>query len=170
MKVIEALKEVKRLREKIYDLGSKIAQNSAYREDMKTEYDDPKTQIQSWQTQIHQATDRMESLLTRISYTNLRVSVSIEIGGKTITKSIAAWIYRRRELAQLDLRAWQTCTNRNLSVAIDRKDNDKIYPVILNYNAKTRDQKIEEYESEPGLIDARLETINATLDLYELTE
>lgn len=170
MKIIEALKEVKLLREKCMDLSFKINNNSAHRDDAKTEYEDPKSQIQSWQTQIHQATARMEELLLRISYTNLKTQVAVKIGDKTITKSVAAWVYRRRELAILDRKAWAHCTNRNLQVTIDRRDNDKVYPVILNYDPQTRDKKVEEYSTEPSLIDSRLETVNATTDLLELTE
>lgn len=168
MKLIEALKEVEACREKIRSLSQKISENSAHREDKPTEYVDPKEEIQSWQTKIHAATSRMEELLLRISYTNLKTLITIEINGNSITKSIAGWVYRRRELSRLDLMAWNVCTNKRLRAEVDIKDTNKVFRVVLNYDPKTRDRKVEEYTSEPGIIDSRLETVNAVTELLEL--
>lgn len=168
MYLIEALKEVKSLREKVHDLTRKISNNSAHREDCPTEYKDPAAEVKSWQDQVHGATKRIEELLLRINKTNLATSVSIKIGDNTVEKSIAGWILRTRELASLDCAAWIACTNRMLRAVPDRKDDQKVYTPILNYDAKLRDRKVEEYQGEPGIINTRLETVNATTELLEL--
>lgn len=170
MYIIEALKEVKHLREKISDLTKKIGNNSAHLENKPTEYKDPAAEIKSWQAQIHATTQRIEELLCRINMTNLLTNVTITIGKKTVTKSIAAWIYRRTGLSTFDLNAWMACTSKGLKIEIDKTEANKVYSVILNYDAKTRDLKTEEFGCEAGLIDTRLEIVNATTQLIELND
>jgi YesN/AraC family two-component response regulator len=173
MKIIEGLKQIKDLTRKADDLRSKIAQFCA---DMDIEVpayktvEEQKKQIQEWLQAHHDIVKEIESLRLRIQKTNLVTMVSIQLSEKTgVSKSIAAWIHRRKDLAKMEMTAWYGLTNRHLEPrALRTKDNtevEKIIQVRKYYDQKERDTMVEEYTSEPSKIDAALEITNATTDL-----
>jgi len=175
MKIIEGLKKIKDLQRKVEDIRKKIAENCADLESDTPNYENQTQQVKEWLQACHDIIKEIETLRLRIQKTNLEVQVSIEVtDGNRVTKSIAAWIHRRKDLAKLECGIWHSLTTRNLQPTAYREDkSDKNAPVkIANirkyYNQLERDKKVEEYTSEPSRIDASLEITNAVTDLLEL--
>jgi len=169
MKIIEALKQIKDLSRKADDLVIKVQHNSAYLSHETPAYVDQKQQVQEW-LQAH--SDLLKEILrlrVAIQKTNLETDVTIELAGKNVTKSIAEWIHRRRDLAKAEREIWAKLTDRGLKEGLLQQSvGDPILVKIVRcFNPAERDKKIDEYTSEPMLIDSRLEIINAITDLIE---
>lgn len=170
MKIIEALKQEKDLARKVSDLKDKVAKNCAISTVETETYSDQREQVGSWLQSIHDVLKERERLRLAIQRTNLATDVTIEIGGATVTKSIAAWIHRRRDLSRFECEAWQALTDRNIregqtqgpsgATVIDIK-------IKRFYDPLERDKNVELFTTEPTLIDARLEIVNAVTDLIE---
>ena len=58
-------------------------------------------------------TQRIADLRIAIQRTNIETSVSIELGGKHVVKTIAEWIHWRRDLAKSQLTLWSQLQDRN---------------------------------------------------------
>lgn len=177
MTIIEAMKEIKNLKRKCNDLRTKVRKHSAHLNvegrTGETEYDDPEKMVDKWVNQHHDYLKRILELRARIQKTNINTDVTVEVGGKKITRTISEWIYRRRDLADLDAAMQKSLTDRGLQEGkldqgrgTDREPLD--IEIVRNYDPEQRDKKIEEYSSEPLLIDSRLEVINATTELLEI--
>ena len=110
MKIIQAMKQLKDLSVKATDLRNKISQHSADLTFETPVYPDQRRQVSEW-LQAHG--DVLKEILRfriAIQRTNLATQVSIELGGKTVTKCIAEWVHRRRDLSKLDMEAFQKLT------------------------------------------------------------
>ena len=169
MKIIEALKQIKDLERKANDLVVKVQKNSAYLSHETPAYTDQKEQVHQW-VQAH--SDILKEILRlkiAIQKTNLETDVTIELAGKTITKSIAEWIHRRRDLAAAEQHMWSQLTDRGLKEGqLQQSVGDPIIVKIVRcFDPAERDKKIDAYMSEPVLVDSRLEIINAVTDLIE---
>ena len=170
MKIIEALKLTKSLQVKADDLRKKIANHSAYLSIETPVYKEQSIQVREWLQAHSDILQEIAKLSTNISRTNLATSVTIFLGEKKVTKSITEWIIRRRLLANLDLQAWQSLTDRNLHEGqVPSSSGGPTTPVTIVrcYNAAERDNFITLYKSEPSTIDSSLEVVNATTDLVE---
>lgn len=170
MKIVEAMKRVKSNKEKIDDLQKRIAGVSAHLSHETPMYGaDTAAKISEWAQACDDLSQENVRLLTAISRTNLATRVDIMLGGKSVTKSIAEWIWRRREYAALDLKTWQSMTDRNLKEGLMNTSTGVPMEVKLvrNYDPERRDKKIAEYKNEAHEIDASLEVINAITDLIE---
>jgi hypothetical protein len=169
MKIIEALKKVKDLSRKADDL-KKLVQDHCAISSVETEvYPDQKSKVSGW---IHSHSDILKEILRLrlcIQRTNLETDVSIEIGGKSITKSIAGWIHRRRDLSQNELHMWLSLTDRGIKegFAESPSGSQMELKIIRFYSPSERDEKIDLYRSEPMIIDSTLEVVNAVTDLIE---
>lgn len=169
MKIIEALKQIKDLARKADDLRKKIAQHSAYLNFETPLYADQKGQVGQWiqaHTDILKETSRLRVAIQR---TNILTPVTIELDGKQVTKTIAEWIHRRRDLAALESEAWKKLTDRGLKEGSMQQSTTQVLEVriVRCYDAKERDSKIMALDSEPSVIDAKLEIVNAVTDLME---
>lgn len=169
MKLIEAMKKVKALQEKADDLRTKISKHSADLDYETPLYTDQKKQVAEW-LQAH--SDIMKEILKlriAVQRTNLATDVTITLGDKDVTKSIAEWIHRRRDLAGLELEAWRKLTDRGLKEGSIQQSTGQIREVKIRryFDPVERDKKQELYRSEPQVIDATLEVINAVTDLIE---
>ena len=169
MKLIEALKQIKDLEKKADDLREKVARNSAYLNIETPTYADQKKQIKQW---IQSHADILKEILRlriAIQRTNLASEVTIELNGNSVTKSIAEWIHRRRDLANDEAKMWRGLTDRNLKEGTMKQSNDQPVEVriIRCYEPEERDQKIYNLDSEPSTIDGKLEIVNAVTDLME---
>lgn len=167
MKIIEAMRRVKINREKIADLQAKIAQTSAHTSIETPAYPDPKAKVAEWAQACTDLCRDNITLLTNIARTNLATNVTINVGGHTLNKTIAEWVWRRREYAAIDLKTHMGMTDRNLregqvqsstGVATDVK-------IVRNYEPEQRDKMVAMYKAEPHEIDAALEIANAVTDL-----
>ncbi len=168
MKLIEAMKKLKDLNVKAEDLRKKVALNCA---DLSLETPlygaDQKATVDGW---IQAHSDILQEILklrVAIQRTNIATPVTIEIGGKQVSKSIAEWIHRRRDLAKLDEAMWAVLGDRNLKEQnIQTAPGGPVTEVRIRryYDPKVRDEKRELYRSEPHIIDATLEVVNATTE------
>jgi len=175
MKLIEAMKKVKDLQRKATDLREKIGQYCAdYDTDTPTykTAEDQKATLAGWLQAHHDIIKEIERLRLDIQATNLATLVKIEVAeGQSVTKCIAGWIHRRKELADLEKQAWAKLTNRGLKDTAYRTDGkDPNSPVQVAhvrryYEQKERDVKVETYTSEPSRINGALEVANAQTDL-----
>jgi len=169
MKLIEALKQIKDLQRKAEDLRNKVGQHSAYMNFETPVYTDQKAQVASW-VQAH--SDILKEILrlrVALQKTNIMTSVVIELDGKQVTKTIAEWIHRRRDLANLDRDMWKKLTDRGLKEgqAVNSMQQPTAVTIVRCYDPKERDNKIMALDSEPSTIDGKLEIVNATTDLME---
>ena len=108
------------------------------------------------------------ALHTAIQRTNLVTYVPIEIGGKTITRTIAEWVLRRRTYAHLDLSVWSMLTDRSIKegpIAVPGQTEKVEVKIVRHFDPKERDARLALYQSEPYLIDSKLEVVNAVTDL-----
>lgn len=168
MKIIEGLKKVKDLKKKADDIKILVNKYCADLECEAPTYPDQRRQIESW-CQAH--SDIVKEILDinyRIQKTNIETLVTIELGGKHVSKSIAEWIHRRKDLAHLEESFWRSLSDKGL---IDKQYQLTAQSPItmvkkrLYFDPVERDKKVEMYRSEPSAIDSVLETINALTDL-----
>lgn len=171
MKLIEAMKKLKDLNVKAEDLRKKVSMNCA---DLTIETPlygaDQKATVDGW---IQAHSDLLKEILRlrlAIQRTNLSTSVVIQIDGKAVSKSIAEWIHRRRDLAKLEMDMWAKLGDRGLKEQnLQTAPGGPVTEVRLRryYDPAQRDAKLELYRSEPSIIDATLEVSNAVTDLIE---
>lgn len=170
MKIIEALKKTKDLSKKIDDLKLKIGLYCADRDCETPIYTDQRKQVSEWVQSCNDILKEILNLKYRIQKTNINTQVSIEINNRTVTHSISEWVIRRRDLVSKQREIYETLTNRNLldtKYQLTDKSPETFVRVRLYFDPIERDNKLEEYRSEPFLIDATLEIINAVTDLLE---
>jgi len=168
MKIIEAMKKIKDLQIKADDLRKKV---STYCADQTIETpvygDNQEKQVKEWIQSYGDIIKEILKLRIGIQRTNLGTRVTIELGGKQVTKSIAEWIHRRRDLAEYDKSIWSVLGDRGLREGIIKTSTGESQEVKIRryYNPKERDEKIELYRSEPSIIDSTLEVTNAVTDI-----
>jgi len=169
MKIIEALKQVKDLERKADDLVSKIKNHSALSNFQTPEYPDQKKQVSEWVQAHCDVLKEIERLRLAIQRTNLGTEVSIELGGKTITKQIAAWIHRRRDLAGKQMQAWNALTDRNIQEGHSKTPSGDVVEIKIQrfYNPEERDKMMNILSGEASAIDSKLEIVNAVTDIIE---
>jgi hypothetical protein len=170
MKLIQAMKKLKDLNAKADDLRKKVAQHAA---DLNIEtpvYPDQRRQVSEWIQGHGDILKEILHLRVSIQRTNLATQVSIELDGKHVSKSIAEWIHRRRDLAKIDMQMWQQLTDKNLKEQnLVTAQGGPVTEIRVRryYEPAERDRKVEIYRTEPSVIDATLEVTNATTDLIE---
>jgi len=171
MKLIEAMKKIKDLQRKTADLRDKVQKNCAHLNiETPTYGDKQREQVNQWLQAHRDIVQEIAGLRTDIQRTNLATFVSIELGDKQVTKTIAEWIHRRRDLAKEDMLAYQVLTDRNLQEGLmqDSFGNKTTVKIVRNYDPADRDKMLEMFRSEPGKIDATLEVVNAVTDVITL--
>lgn len=169
MKIIEAMKRLKHLHEKAADLRAKVAQ---YCSDLDYEtpvYPDQKAQVSEWMQSHTDTLQEIARLRVALQRTNLATSVTIELGGAQVSKTIAEWIHRRKDLAKLDLEIWSKLGDRNLREGTMNTSTATPVQVKIRryFDPKLRDGKMDLYRQEPSVIDSTLEVVNAVTDLIE---
>lgn len=169
MKIIEGMKEIKNLERKVQDLMEKLKQYSANYDFENPTYPDQLGMMNSWLQSIHDTIKEATRLRLAIQKTNLDVIVPIELGGVKVDHSIAEWIIRRRMYAALQEKAWMQLTDKGLKDGNIKSTSGEIQAMKVRryYDPALKDKKVEEYRSEPSIIDRTLEVVNATTDLKE---
>jgi len=172
MKIIEALKKTKDLQRKADDIRSKLKEFCADLDLETPAYETPERQtkqIAEWLQSHSDILKEVEKLRIAIQKTNLATDVVVEVTDeRTVTKSIAAWIHRRKDLAKLEAMAWECLTNRNMRPRNYQNPGSEevlISNIRKYYNQTERDKMVENFTSEPSRIDAALEIANATTEL-----
>jgi hypothetical protein len=170
VKIIEAMKEIKRLNEKAADLRKKVATHCADLDFETPMYPDQKRQVDEWMQSHSDTVARILQLRVAIQATNLQSSVAIELAGKHVTKSIAEWVHRRRDLAKMEVDLWGVLGDRGLKEGTAQQTSGQALAVKIRryYDPAQRDQKLALYREEPSIIDAQLEVTNAVTDVIGL--
>ena len=170
MKLIQAMKKLKDLNVKAEDLRGKVAQ---FCSDLTIEtptYADQRSKVAEWIQSHGDILKEILSLRVAIQRTNLVTPVTIELDGKQVTKSVAEWIHRRRDLAKMELDIWSKLGDRNLKEQnVQTTPGGAVTEVRIRryFDANERDKRREVYRSEPSVIDSTLEVVNATTELIE---
>ena len=172
MKIIEGMKKIKDLQRKADDLQRKVKENCALLSFETPPYGkDQQLQVAKWSQAHGDILQEILDIRLRIQSTNLCTPVTINIGEQHVTKSIAAWIHRRRDLANKQCEMYMSLTDRGLkegALPSSTKDGEsKEVKIVRFFDPASRDKMIDIYRSEPSLIDATLEVVNATTDLIE---
>lgn len=168
MKIIEAMKQIKDLQIKALDLRKKVSTYCADQDFETPVYGDGQgAKIKEWIQSHGDIIKRILELRVAIQRANLSKQVTIELGGKQVTKSIAEWVHRRRDLAELERSLWAGIGDRNLREGVIKTStgDERQVKIRRYYNPAERDTFIETYRSEPSLIDATLETVNAVTEI-----
>lgn len=168
MKIIEAMKKIKANKEKVIDLQQKIATMCANLSHETPMYGtETAKKVAEWAQACDDISQDNVRLLVSIQKTNLVTSVSIELGAKQVTKSIAEWVWRRREYAAADFKTWQQMTDRGLKEGTMNSSTGVPFEVkiVRHFDPLLRDEKQALYRSESHLIDGALEVVNATTEL-----
>ena len=171
MKIIEAMKEIKDLNVKVDDLKKKIHTYCAINSHETEVYEGrQKDQVKEWIQSAHDSIKEILRLRVAIQRTNLATNVAIKLGGQEVTKSIAEWVHRKRDLADLDFSIWNKVGDRGLKEGKISESTGVSIDVKIKrfYDPVERDNKLELYRSEPSIIDRTLEITNATTDLIEV--
>lgn len=169
MKIIEALKKCKDLVRKADDLKVKISKNCADIDFETPLYTDQRGQVSEWIQAHGDVLKEILRLKHLIQKTNVSTPVSIEVDGKTVTKSICEWIVRRKYLIPIQLNMYSSIGDRGLKEGSFQQTNGLTSQAKIRryYDPQERDKKMESLQQEPFLIDSRLEIVNATTDLVE---
>jgi hypothetical protein len=170
MKLIQAMKQLKELVVKAEDLRAKVGEHCADLTISTPSYPDQKEQVERWIQSHSDVLKRIGELRIAIQRTNLATLVTIELDGVQVTKPIAAWIHRRRDLANNEFAMWSKLTDRNLKEQnLQTTPGGAVTEVRIRryFDPALRDKKRELFRTEPSIIDAHLEVVNATTDLME---
>ena len=168
MKLIEAMKQIKELQVKAEDLRAKVSQYCANLDFETPMYVNQGEQIQAWIQSHTDINKKILELRFAIQKTNVATPVTIELGDKKVTKTIAEWISRRRDLAKTDQAMWEKLTDRGLKEQrVQSAPNSPVTEIKIRryYNPLEKDKMIELYRSEPSIIDRTLEITNAVTDI-----
>jgi hypothetical protein len=157
------------LLKKVDDIKAKIKTYCANMSFETATYPDQKKQVSEWLQSCYDIIQEIARLRVAIQKTNLNTMVLIELGGKPVTKSIAEWIHRRRDLALLEKSIYEGLTDKGLREGQTKDSEGKVVEIKINryYDPVVRDTKISELDSEPSIIDSKLEVVNAITDLIE---
>jgi hypothetical protein len=170
MKLIEAMKRVKSNKEKIADLQGKLSQFCANLNFETPTYGvETPAKIREWLQSCTDLTQENIRLLCAVQRTNIATEVTITLGDKAVSKSIAEWIWRRREYAATDLKTWQMLSDRGLKEGTGTNSSGTPVEVKLvrHFDPVARDKAVSMFKSEPHEIDSALEVVNAVTDLVE---
>ena len=167
MKLIEAMKRIKELSVKAADLQAKVSVTCANLDYETPVYADPKSQVSEWIQAHGDILKEVLKLRLAIQRTNINTQVSMEIGGQQVSKSIAEWIHRRRDLAKMEFDMWSKLGDRGLKEGVINQSTGepKAIKIVRHFDPKERDMRLDVYRSEPSKIDATLEVVNAVTDL-----
>lgn len=169
MKIIQAMKTIKANIAKIEDLTNKIRQHSAYTNIETPPYADTKATVRGWIQSIHDIGQENIRLQILIAKTNMATPVTIELGGVQVTKTIAEWVWRRRQYAEYDLAANMALTDRGIKEGSTKLPTGDLMEIkiVRNFDVEKRDADVALYRAEPSIIDSAMEVVNAVTDLIE---
>lgn len=172
MKIIEALKKIKDHEQKVEELKARVKDNCALTNLETPKYaPDQAAKIKEWLQGIRDTLFEIERLRVAIQRTNLETMVEIELpDGNKVTKSIAAWIHRRRDLAKSEAESWEVLGDRGLRegrMKTSQPSEEIEIKIVRFYDADERDKKRDALVREPSAIDGRLEIVNAVTELIE---
>ena len=169
------MKDQKYTLRKMEDLRKKISMYCADLDCMQPTYGSAEEQskkVSEWLQMHHDLALQLTDLKRKIQKTNLNIPVMIKVGDVDITRSIAEWVIRRREIIDLETQSYSILSDRGLSdrsIMMRSVDSDKVKNarVRFYFDASERDKKLEILKNEKESIDKALEITNAITDLIE---
>ncbi len=168
MKIIEGLKQIKDLSKKADDLIKKAMTYCVNMDFENPVYPDQQSQVNTWVQSHRDIIHEISRLRYCIQKTNCTVKVKIRINDQDIEKSIAEWIHRRKDLSKMEAMMWLSLTDRNLKDSRTQMPSGIVDAKVRRYyDPVLRDKMLTSLQSEPSLIDGKLEIVNATTDLME---
>lgn len=172
MMLIEALKKKKYLVKKAEDYVKLVRDHCAIPSTERPKYgseDEQREQIQQWIQGHADLLKEINNLSIAIQKTNLETSLTIMLSGISVTKTLAEWIMRVRELATMEWKMWESITDRGIKETIipgpTRESQPIEVKIIRFYDPKKREEKRMSLLEEPSIITASLEIANATTQL-----
>jgi len=142
--------------------------------------DEHQAHINAQLQSVNDMVKEIENISLRITKTNMETMVTLTLGETKVTKSIAAWILRRRELARIQSTTYQMLGKNESRVQPQNYTKSGHEPTDDNpiqvanplkfFNRKERDDKVALYADEPIEINSKLEVVNATTSLLQLSE
>ena len=168
--IIEGMKLKKRLHKKADDLRDKIRRYSSHMSNENPVYTDQGARVKGWLQAHRDIVKKIAELSLNIQKTNLQTEVELQIGGTPVKKSIAEWILRRRELANMEQAAHAALSDGRLrdETILASDGHTKIELKVQRYfDPVERDTFVDTFKHEPSRIDAKLEVVNATTTLVE---
>lgn len=169
MKIIEALKSIKRLQEKAGDLQTKIGRYCVDFDFETPTYPDTKAQVKEWLQSHSDSVKEILRLRIAVQRTNLATTAVVTLGEKEVTKTVAEWTHRRRDLAKNEEACWGRLGDRGLQEGHTKASTGEVRDVKIRryFDPLERDRMVLLYSEEPSRIDAVLEIINAVTDVLE---
>lgn len=169
MKIIEAMKRIKLLTNRIAEQSVKINQHSARWSVEESQYSDPKAEVAAWVQSNKDSLAEIIKLKLQIQATNLDAVVSVEVAeGKPIAAPIAYWLYRRN-LIKVEMATYQSLKVLNSGGGIRRMETSsggtQEVKAIYEYDAREKDTALANLNHELSAISGMLEIANATTDL-----
>jgi hypothetical protein len=168
MKIIEAMKQIKDLQRKAEDLRGKVSKHCANLSyETPTYAGDQRATVDGWLQAHRDIVQEILRLRFAIQRTNIATTVTINVGGRVVSKTIAEWVHRRRDLAAVDAAMMMQLGDRGLkeSRVRDSQGNEQVVTIVRYFDPVSRDRLLEEFRSEPLVIDSTLEVTNAITDL-----
>lgn len=169
MKIIEALKSLKYLSKKADDLQIKLQQNCADMEFDTPLFPDMKNKIDEWLQAHGDVVKEIGKLRFRLQKTNVMINVTIRLNETDVSKTLFEWIQRRKDLANMELKAWQKLTDRNLRDGQFAQSNGIMNQIKMRryYDPAKKERYVNMLSLEPTLIDSALEIANCSNELVE---
>lgn len=171
MKIIEALKKIKDLHEKVDDLCIKINRYSADLDCETPIYPDQRKKVQEFVQSAIDSVKEISRLRFCLMKTNIQTPVAIDFGNKIVTKSIYEWMQRRQNLAAKEGVVWRSLDDKKHKSEYKSQLTPNSPAVIIKqrlyFDPELRDEMVERCRKEPGIIDSTLEVVNAVTDLIE---
>lgn len=169
MKIIEALKKIKYLEKKAQDYTNKIAKNCVHMDYENPVYENQESKFKSWIQGYKDILKEISTLHYRIQKTNLMTKMKIELPQGTVEKTLTEWIIRRRKLADMELKMFNSINDRGLKEGmVNFPSGQSVHAKIKRYYNPSENDKIRsDLSEEPIIIDGKLEIINAVTDLLE---
>jgi predicted P-loop ATPase/GTPase len=175
----EALKKVKRLLSEVNEQQAILANIAADYENespVHNSVDEQKKYIETLEQSINDKLKEAEKLQLQIAKTNVQTQVTLVIDGKRITKSLNAWIWRRRIGAPVQAQLYKAIDHKFEALSRGEKQirtsSGQIESVKVRryYEPAKKDKLKVLFGSEPKIIDEQLEDINATTRLISLED
>jgi len=177
MKLVEALKEKKRIKRQLDDYVLLVKDHCAIPSTERPRYgsdEAQREQVNRWIQGHFDLLKRYSNLSLAITKTNIETVLSIDLDGKVVTKTLAEWILRARELATLEYKMWSSITDRGIREEVipsQIKDGQPFEKRIVRfYDPKKREEMRMSLLNEPSIITAKLEIANAETDLIGFVE
>lgn len=164
------MKQLKELTVKAEDLRKKAGEFCADLTIETPTYPNQRETVDGWIQAHSDVLKHIGYLREAIARTNLATKVTIELDGKQVTKSITGWIYRRKDLANMEGLMWARLTDRSLKEQnLQTAPGGAVTEVRIRryYDPAQRDRMRDLFRVEPSVIDGTLEVVNATTDLME---